>query len=151
MNVRLVSLSIGLNWCQEILNRRSRRGQQLEHLPQEEQAKNVLQRFNSDAWVSLLIFVVALVVFLMSPLRSLGETKYTLLVSQTLLTRGTFVLDAHQLDLGQIELIGDTGKAKDYPLEVIGGRIYKYAPPGSSVLSVPVVAFLRLFGVSVLD
>ena len=94
-----------------------------------------------DYWVSGLVFCTALLIFVLSPLRSLGETQYTMMVAQTLLHQHTFALDRKALQLpDQLNMIPQTAKVKDRPLEVVSGRIYKYAPPGSSLLSLPFVA-----------
>lgn len=70
------------------------------------------------------------------------------MLSHSLLHQRSFALDRNQLRLpAQLETIGESAKVKTLPLEVIEGRVYKYAPPGGAVLSLPFVAiagWLRL-------
>jgi len=94
----------------------------------------------SDFLLPPAIFFLALAVFLLSPVRSLGETQYTMMVAYSLLHHGTFALDRKELRLPEtVEMIGDTTKVKKLPLEIVNDRVYKYAPPGSSILSLPFV------------
>src|SRR6266498_3795372 len=109
--------------------------------------RNLFGMRRADLWVSFLLFCGALLVFLSSPVRSLGETQYTMMLGHTLLHHRTFALDRGELRIPQqLEMIGDTAKVKGLALEVVNGRVYKYAPPGSAVLSVPFVITASWFG-----
>src|SRR4029077_17506972 len=47
--------------------------------------------------------------------------------------------------------IGNTSKVRTLPLEVVNARVYKYAPPGSAVLSLPFVAAASAFRLTPVD
>jgi len=102
-------------------------------------------------WVSLLLFSGAFLTFILSPVRSLGETQYTMMLGHTLLHRRTFALDRKELRIpDRMEMIGDN-KVKGFPLEVVNGQIYKYAPPGGAVLALPFLVAAGWFGLKPVD
>lgn len=113
---------------------------------------DLFSRKRAGVWVSLLLFSGAFLLFIFSPVRSLGETQYTMMLGYTLLHRGTFVLDRNELRIpDHLQLIGTSAKVKDLPLEVVNGRVYKYAPPGSAVLSLPFLVVAGWFGLKPVD
>ncbi len=74
------------------------------------------------------------------------------MLSHSLLQQRAFALDRSQLRLPpQLETIGESAKVKTLPLEVVEGRVYKYAPPGSAVLSLPFVAIAGWLRVKPVD
>ena len=93
-----------------------------------------------DLIVPLLIFLAAFRLFWHSPVVNMGDSKYTLLLTQNLLRHGTFVLDPasvpHKMPITVEDTVfdGDT-----YQIEISDGHYYCYFPPGSSVLSAPFV------------
>ena len=95
-----------------------------------------------------LIFVLTLVVFLLSPVRQVTDSRYSMLLAQSLLDRGSFRLDHYALPRHEPEWDKTFFKHGDYRLEASRGHVYYYLPPGSSVLSVPFVALLNPFGLS---
>jgi hypothetical protein len=95
-----------------------------------------------------LIFALMLMVFLLSPVRQVTDSGYSMLLTQSLLDHGTFRLDHYSLPRPEPERNKTTFKYNDYRLEASGGHVYYYYPPGSSVLSAPFVALLNLFGLS---
>ena len=104
-----------------------------------------------DRTVAALVFVTTFAVFLVSPVRSVGDSFYLLLVSEQLLTHGSFVLDEYfkaPLDPARYPGINSTRGPYPYQIETVGGHQYYYFPLGSSVLSVPFVAATRAVGVS---
>lgn len=104
-----------------------------------------------DAAIALALFVVALSVFLASPIRTLGDSQYSLLLSEQLLTRGSFVLDEHfkpPLDPHLYPGVNGTRGPLPYQIETVGAHQYYFFPIGSSVLSIPFVAVFRIFGVT---
>jgi hypothetical protein len=108
---------------------------------------DLFSRKRAGLWLSLLLFSGVFLVFIFSPVRSLGETRYTMMLGHTLLHRRTFALDPNQLRIpDELQTIGDSGKIKGLPLELVSGRIYKYAPPGSAVLSIPFLVVAGWFG-----
>ena len=91
-----------------------------------------------DAVIALAIFCVVFQLLVHSPVRYMGDSRYTLLLTNTLLTKGSFILDdpaiPHKPTLGyrDTQFDGDT-----YQIEIVDGHFYYYFPPGSSILSAP--------------
>lgn len=103
-----------------------------------------------DAGILSAIFLTVLLLFWGSPILQMGDSKYTLLLSQSLLTRGSPVLDGYGIPhytpfkLGQAHLNGEA-----YPIEIVHDHFYNFFPPGSGVLSAPFVLVGDLLGYSV--
>ncbi|HWN11072.1 MAG TPA: DUF4214 domain-containing protein [Pyrinomonadaceae bacterium] len=95
-----------------------------------------------------LVFALMLIVFLLSPVRQVTDSRYSMLLTQSLLDHGSFRLDHYALPRHQPEWDQTYFRHGDYRLEASRGHVYYYLPPGSSVLSVPFVALLNLFGLS---
>jgi len=103
-----------------------------------------------DPTVAAIVFATTFVVFLVSPVHPLGDSHYSLLLSEQLLTRGSFKLDEHfkvPLDPRRYPGINGTRGPYPYQIETAGGHQYYYSP-GSPVLSVPFVAAMRAVGMS---
>ena len=101
-----------------------------------------------DPLTGTLIFALTLMVFLLSPVRQVTDSRYSMLLTQSLLERGSFRLDHYALPRHEPEWDKTFFKHGDYRLEASRGHVYYYLPPGSSVLSAPFVALLNLFGLS---
>lgn len=101
-----------------------------------------------ESLIGPLIFALTLFVFLLSPVRQVTDSRYSMLLTQSLLERGSFRLDRYALPRREPEGDETFLKHGDYRLEVSRGHVYYYPPPGSSVLSAPFVALLNLFGLS---
>lgn len=74
-----------------------------------------------------------------------------MLLSEHLLTRRSFALDEQfkvPLDPAKYPGINGTRGGYPYQIETVGGHAYHVFPVGSSVLSVPFVAVMRIAGVS---
>lgn len=72
-----------------------------------------------------------------------------MLLSQGLLEHRSFALDRYKIPRLPPEYHDHTWKnGHIHQLEVVDQHLYYYMPPGSSVLSVPYVAALNLFGIS---
>ena len=94
----------------------------------------------------LTVFLLTLLVFMMAPVYQSLDSRYSLMVSQNLIDRGSFRLS----DI--------PGLAEQYPyykaksnFEVVNGNLYYLFPNASSLLSVPYVATMNLFGLSVIN
>ncbi|MCU1263784.1 MAG: putative rane protein [Acidobacteria bacterium] len=74
-----------------------------------------------------------------------------MLLSQNLLEHGSFKLDQYQSPRPPTVARDDYVEVGTYQLELVNDHVYYFFPPGSSVLSVPYVALLRLFGVRAKD
>src|SRR5712691_11043224 len=95
--------------------------------------------FRRDRTVAAVVFVTTFALFLASPVRSLGDSFYSLM------------LDEHfkvPLDPQRYPGINGTRGPYPYQIETVGGHQYYYFPLGSSILSVPFVAAMRAVGVS---
>ncbi len=101
-----------------------------------------------ESLTGLLIFVLTLIVFLLSPVRQVTDSRYSMLLTQSLLERGSFRLDHYALPRHEPEWDKTFFRHGDYRLESSRGHVYYYLPPGSSVLSAPFVALLNRFGLS---
>jgi hypothetical protein len=105
-----------------------------------------------DALIGFIIFAVTLLTFLISRVHQLADSKYSMIVSQSLIEHGSFALDHYALprlerkERGDYVLNGDI-----YQLEWINNHLYYYLPPGSSILSVPYVALMNVFGISAVN
>jgi hypothetical protein len=104
--------------------------------------------------MAAIVFVTTFAVFLVSPVRPLADSYYSLLVSEQLLTRGSFTLDEHftiPLDPRRYPGINGTRGPYPYQIETVDGHQYYFFPAGSSVLSLPFVAAMRAAGLSTID
>jgi hypothetical protein len=101
-----------------------------------------------ESWLGPLIFALTLIVFLLSPVRQVTDSRYSMLLTQSLLDHGSFRLDRYALPRHEPEWDKSFFKQGDYRLEASRGHVYYYLPPGSSVLSAPFVALLNAFGLS---
>jgi len=87
------------------------------------------------------IFSISLLIFIAAPVGQVSDSKYALLVSQSLLDHGSIYLDHYNLP--KIESHG----YQPYQLEIVDNHTFYYFPIGSSILSVPFVAVANFFGV----
>jgi hypothetical protein len=111
-----------------------------------------VRRFSTTTIAGAIIFVLTLSIFLVSRIRQVADSEYSMLLSQSLLSHRTFALDAYALPRHEPVWHGYYFKNGPlYQLEINGGRLYYHLPPGSSILSAPFVAVFNLFGVSAVN
>lgn len=101
--------------------------------------------------VALVLFLAAMSVYVASPARRFNDSLYSLVLSESLLTRGTFALDPYfDSPLTRQEYPGLRRRTDvrplPYQIESVNGHLYYFFPPGSSLLSLPAVAVARSFG-----
>jgi hypothetical protein len=109
-------------------------------------------RVKTELVAGAVIFIITFFFFLTSPVRQVADSNYSMLVSQSLLDHGSFTLDRYVIPGFNSSLPTEPQpNLKPYQLQLKGNHIYYYFPPGSSVLSVPYVAFMRLLGFSPVD
>lgn len=101
--------------------------------------------------VPLLLLVISLVAYLVAPGVQLSDSKYSMLLSESILLHHTTVLSANyripQPAFGPGHYPIDVSEANTYQLaEVPGGTTYFY-PHGSSILSIPFVALMHVAGI----
>jgi hypothetical protein len=103
----------------------------------------------ADLVSCLLVFIITLTIFLASRVHQVADSNYSMLLSQSLLDHRSFTLDAYALPRYEPIWFGDYfTDGPLYQLEVVGDHLYYHFPPGTSVLSVPFVGVMNLFGVS---
>jgi hypothetical protein len=108
-----------------------------------------LPLWRSDLSACVVIALLALLIFRLSPIHPINDSKYSMLVSQSLIEHGSFALDAYALPrLAPTQREDYVQNGNIYQLELARGRLYYFFPPGSSVLSVPFVALMKLLGIS---
>jgi len=100
----------------------------------------------TDLLAGLAIFIITCSIFILSHNRQIADSKYSMLVSESLLHHGTFTLDRYGFDDFGKQNSGGWGGI--YQLELAKGHVYYSLPPGSSILSVPWVAVMNACGVS---
>lgn len=105
-------------------------------------------RFSHQTWIAIAIFSFTLLVFALSQVRQVTDSNYSMLLSQSLIEHGSFKLDDYALPrLEPMNRGYYTSNGAIYQLELVNNHIYYHLPPGSSVLSVPYVALMKLFGI----
>jgi hypothetical protein len=112
-------------------------------------AGNAGGHLRAARWAGILIFALTFVIFLLSPVRQVTDSHYSMMLSQSLLYHHTFILDHYAVPRSEpVAWDGYFRSGDIYQLELAGGHVFYYFPPGSSVLSMPYVAFMNLFGIS---
>ncbi|HEY0099260.1 MAG TPA: hypothetical protein VGB76_09955, partial [Pyrinomonadaceae bacterium] len=95
------------------------------------------------------LFLFTSTLFLAFPLPHLADSKYSTLLSESLIHRRSFTLDAYKIpDLVPAQTYNSASNTTVYQIEFSGGHFYHMFPPGSPVLSVPYVALFNLFGIT---
>src|SRR5258706_3813039 len=111
-----------------------------------------LHQHKRDLLTGFVIFVVGFAVFLCSPVRPISDSIYTFVVSESLLKHGSFAIDQFGVPRLEPRYNGsymENGRITE--LEWVGNRLYYFLPPGTSVLSLPYVALMDSFGLSVIN
>lgn len=101
--------------------------------------------------VPTVLFILLSWTYIATPVHQLADSTYALLLSQNLGSRGTVYLDEFfPPDFATPE--GGTNKRpRPYQLDAANGHvIYKY-PPGTSILSVPLVLAANAVGLGIVD
>jgi hypothetical protein len=98
---------------------------------------------------AITIFAATFAVFLTSDVQQIADSKYSMLVSRSLLDHGTFVLDHYVIPGLDPHQPAEQGSPDHpYQFELVNGHVYYSYPPGSSILSIPYVALMNAFGIS---
>ena len=105
-----------------------------------------------DALISLAIFGVVLCLFVLSPLKYMGDSKYTLLLTNSLMSHGSFVLDGYDIPRQPVLMQGNVAiDGSIYQIEIVDGHLYNYLPPGTAILSAPFVLAANALGDTIFD
>lgn len=99
----------------------------------------------TTALIGVVVFIFTLVIFWLSPVSQVTDSKYSMLVSESLWRRGTFKLDHYRIPPDQI---GKYGVGPIYQLHLVEGHVYYIFPDASPALSVPFVMALNAMGIS---
>jgi hypothetical protein len=94
------------------------------------------------------LFTVLLAVFWLSPVVQVTDAKFALLLSRSLWRDHTFTLDSYGFPPAEV---GVHGKGALYQLHAVQGHVYYAPPPGSSVLSAPLVGAAEWLGIYVVN
>jgi hypothetical protein len=113
--------------------------------------RNSLQtvlKHKTDLALGLIIFGLSFFIYYLSPVYAFSDSKYTLVLSESLVKHRSFTLDRLALTrLPRKDNGNYVSNGRDYQLEWVGERLYLYMPPGSSVLSAPYIASANAFGI----
>jgi hypothetical protein len=107
----------------------------------------LLKAHQSAIGIAMLLSVFA--IFVSFGLHGMTDAKYSMLVSENLLRRHSLVIDERSMPRREPSALpGYTANGYPYQIEVRNGkRLYRY-PVGSSVLSIPIVVLMNIFGIS---
>ncbi|MCU1264979.1 MAG: hypothetical protein JWM21_1297 [Acidobacteria bacterium] len=104
---------------------------------------------NSDLPIAAAIFVLSFLIYWFSPVTQVTDSNYAMLLSQDLLEHRSFLLDQYAIPRLTPEFHYNTiMNGEIHQIEVRDGHLYYYFPPGTSVLSVPFVGVMKVFGIS---
>jgi hypothetical protein len=104
--------------------------------------------------IGLWLFAVTSVVFMLSPVWVLGDSNYSMLLSENLIRHRSSFLNAYEFPepIQQAERCESPSSALrsaflTYQLDRVGGNVVYCYPNGTSILSIPFVALMNLLGV----
>jgi hypothetical protein len=100
--------------------------------------------------VSILLFLIALAIFLISPVVQVSDSRYSALLSECLMYHHTPALDVYSVPKPRNPGWG-AGPQDVNAYELAygrGGSVTYFFPHGSSILSIPLVGILNALGVS---
>lgn len=110
--------------------------------------RKAIGRFDATTWAGFLIFGLTFFVYRISPVHQITDSKYSMMLSQSLLDHHSFMLDHYALPHQPVRHGDHFRSGESYQLEMVNGHLFYYFPPASSILAVPYVAFMNLFGIS---
>ncbi len=99
--------------------------------------------FKSTTAGAAFVFLTTLAVFFFSPVRLITDSSYSMLLSENLLTHRRVELDESVLRYPPKQQVGWVSNGHIYQIEPVGGHLYYYFPPTSSVLALPFVALMN--------
>jgi hypothetical protein len=94
--------------------------------------------------ISLSLFLLSLVVYLVSPVRYLNDSAYSILMDEAILEHGTPDMEYYQVPRGQGLPFKNHGYW--YTIDLVKGRLLYVYPWGEAFLSLPAVAFFAAVG-----
>jgi hypothetical protein len=107
-----------------------------------------LARPSTTTWIATAIFALTWLAFTASKVHQVTDSSYSMLLSQSLIEHRTFRLDNYAIPrLKPKNCEYYTCNGEIYQIELASDHLYYHLPPGSSILSVPYVALMKLFGI----
>lgn len=103
-----------------------------------------------DRTIAAVILVASFIIFRLSPMHPIADSRYQMMFSQHLLWNHSFSLDASAFRIKWDRPMEAYKRGFDYPyqLERRGDRFYCWYPPGSTILSMPYIAVANARGIS---
>jgi hypothetical protein len=99
-----------------------------------------------------MVFALAFCVFFSHPAVPITDSYYSLLMSESILTRHTVALDGYGVPhLKPFAMPGFGANGYPYQVTFARGRMLYAFPHGTPLLSVPLVAALNLCGLQIID
>src|SRR6267142_5616862 len=102
----------------------------------------------SELTLAAFILCLTLILFLTARVHQVSDSNYSMLVSESLVKHRSFALDQYAIPRYEPIWTGYSRNGPIYQLENVKGHLYYYLPPGTSILSIPYVVLLNVFGVS---
>ncbi|MFN7971487.1 MAG: hypothetical protein U0166_03920 [Acidobacteriota bacterium] len=107
---------------------------------------------SSDRTIHAAIFLATLALLLLCPVEQSSDSRYSLLLSDSLLHSHTFQLDGYAIPrLPPVSHGYKTTNGDMWQIEVFEDHLYYAYAPGTSVLSIPFLAAANALGVSVVN
>lgn len=97
---------------------------------------------------AVLVFCLCAAVYFIAPVRHVMDSHYSMLLGESLWRHGSFSLDRYFASPARHWPGGATGTNLTYHVYRHGGHVYYAYPPGSSVLSIPLVLAANAAGVT---
>lgn len=104
-----------------------------------------------DRVAAAFILVTTFIIFRVSPVRQIYDSRYEMLFTQQLLWHHSFSLDGRAFPQLQSRKPGqhhERGVDLPYQLVQVGERFYYFYPPGNTILGIPYVALANAMGIS---
>lgn len=100
--------------------------------------------------VRIYAFAIPLIIYLLAPVVQLSDSRYTLLLAQSIIDHASLDLNRYGIKLTPaINPFGSEFKYQPYHFERFGDRVYYIYPIGNSLLAIPFVKLFNLFHISV--
>ena len=101
-----------------------------------------------DTLFIALFFILSLTVFLASPVTQLEDSNYSMLLSESLLVNHVWSLNRYSIPQSKpFAQFGQRPRGAPSQIRTLHGSLYYNYPWGSSVLSIPFVALMNIWGV----
>lgn len=114
--------------------------------------RRAIESFSSTHLLAFIIFFSAFLIFILSPIHPINDSKYSMLLGQSLIDHRSFVLDRYAIPrLPPLHRDDYVQNGDIYQIEQVGPHLYYFFPPGNSILSVPFVLLANAAGVSAVN